>query len=121
MAVAFTLGKLAGGCDQQSGRDPVPRAVISPEAFEDLQSIQEFIALNNPNAAEEIIDQLFAAFENLAKFPHMGHRRADLTKRNVRFWAIGVYLVVYRIVPNSLQIVAILHGAQDVPRVLENR
>jgi plasmid stabilization system protein ParE len=96
-------------------------SLISPEALQDLQSIQEFIALDNPHAAEKIIDQLFAAFENLAKFPHIGHRRPDLTNRNVQFWATCAYLVVYRIVPDGLQIVAILHGAQDVPRVLENR
>jgi plasmid stabilization system protein ParE len=61
-------------------------SLISPEALQDLQSIQEFVALDNPHAAEKIIDQLFAAFENLAKFPHIGHRRPDLTNRNVRFW-----------------------------------
>jgi antitoxin ParD1/3/4 len=99
----------------------MPGYVISPEALEDLQNIQDFIALDNPKAAERVIEQLFAAFESLAKFPHKGHLRPDLTKRNVRFWPVGSYLVVYRVTRRSLQVAAILHGARDVLRVLEMR
>jgi len=92
--------------------------VISPE---DLQNMQDFIALDNPKAAEKVIEQLFAAFESLVKFPHKGHLWPDFTKRNVRFWAVGSYLVVYRVTRGSLQVAAILHSARDVLQVLEMR
>jgi toxin ParE1/3/4 len=86
--------------------------------LEDLQSIQDFIALPDPKAAEKVIEPLFAAFESL---PQRTPPAPDLTKRNVRFWAVGSYLVVYRVTRGSLQVAAILHGARDVLRILEMR
>ena len=94
---------------------------VSPEAMDDLQGIWGFIALDNPSAADRLIDELFAAFEQLALWPGQGHFRRDLTDRNVRFWPVGSYLVVYRDDRGPVEIVAILHGARDIPRVIEER
>jgi plasmid stabilization system protein ParE len=47
--------------------------------------------------------------------------RTDLTSKNVRFWPVGSYLVVYRDHPDGVQIVAVLHGSRDVPSVLDAR
>ena len=121
LAPASQTRKLVGDYDSQSGDDAMRGYVISPEAVQDLRDIRAFIALDNPNAAERVIDQLFAAFAGLVEFPQKGHIRRDLTSRNVRFWAVGNYLVVYRSMRNSLQIVAILQGARDIPRVLNER
>jgi plasmid stabilization system protein ParE len=64
--------------------------------------------------------EFFEAFDMLAKHPNMGHARSDLTERDVRFWPVGQYLIVYRcLLP--LQIVAVLHGARDVIEVIRNR
>jgi plasmid stabilization system protein ParE len=53
--------------------------------------------------------------------PRMGHTRPDVTDRDVRFWPNGSYLIVYRQLPATLQIVAVLHGARDVPEVMRKR
>lgn len=95
--------------------------LLSPEALEDLRNIRDFIAADNTQAADKLLDQFFEVFENLAKWPRQGHARADVTNRDVRFWPVGDYLVVYRENPKPLQIVAILHGARDVPKVIMNR
>lgn len=63
--------------------------LISPDAMEDLKDIRDFIALDNPTAADDVIDKLFDALEDLAQWPGQGHTRRDLTDRNVRFWPIG--------------------------------
>jgi plasmid stabilization system protein ParE len=94
---------------------------LSPEALNDLHLIQDFIALDSADAAERVIDRLFAAFEQLAIWPKTGHLRADLTSKDVRFWAVGSYLVVYREDGEAIQIVAVLHGSRDVPTVLNAR
>jgi len=95
--------------------------LLSPEALDDLQSIREFIALDSPTGAEQMLDELFAAFEKLAEWPRQGHTRPDLTDRKVRFWPVASYLVVYRGDRTPLQIVAVLHGARDVPTVMRDR
>jgi plasmid stabilization system protein ParE len=95
--------------------------LISPDAMEDLKDIRDFIALDNPTAADDVIDKLFDALEDLAQWPGQGHTRRDLTDRNVRFWPVGSYLVVYRSDPTPLQVVAILHGARDIATVMQER
>jgi antitoxin ParD1/3/4/toxin ParE1/3/4 len=95
--------------------------VLSPEALQDLKDIWDFIASDNVNAANKLQDEFFEAFEKLARRPRMGHTRSDLTARDVRFWPIGSYLIVYREVGKDLQIVAILHGARDVPEIIRKR
>ena len=99
----------------------MPFYELSPEALDDLQIIRDFIALDNAEAAERIIDQFFETFEQLATWPKTGHVRTDLTVKRVRFWPVGSYLVVYRDHSDGIQIVAVLHGSRDVPSVLNAR
>jgi plasmid stabilization system protein ParE len=75
-------------------------------------------AVDSPQAADRVTSELFEAFQQLAAWPGMGHTRRDLTERDVRFLAVGSYLVVYREHPLPLQIVAVLHGARDVPSII---
>ena len=95
--------------------------LLSPEALQDLQSIWDFVASDSVDAADKLVDRLFEAFEQLARWPRQGHTRPDLTGRDVRFWPVGPYLVVYREKTNPLGIVAILHGARDVPEIIRGR
>lgn len=95
--------------------------VLSPEALQDLQGVWDFIATDSANAADKFLDELFDAFEKLAEWPRQGHVRTDLTERDVLFWPVGSYLVVYRADRKPLEIVAILHGARDIPTVMRER
>ena len=95
--------------------------VLSPEALRDLQDTWDFVAFDNVNAADKLLDEFFNAFEKLARQPGMGQTRPDLTARDVRFRPTGSYPIVYRQLPATLQIVAILHGARDVPEILSMR
>ncbi|MFZ0320753.1 MAG: type II toxin-antitoxin system RelE/ParE family toxin [Candidatus Sulfotelmatobacter sp.] len=99
----------------------MPAYVLSPDALQDLQNIWDFIASDNAAAADKLENEFFEAFEMLAERPRMGHTRSDLTERDVRFWPIGSYLVVYRSIPAALEIVAVLHGARDVAEVIRTR
>jgi plasmid stabilization system protein ParE len=99
----------------------MPSYELSPEALGDLQIIRDFIAVDNVEAADRIIEQFFETFEQLAARPKSGHARSDLTSKNVRFWPVGSYLVVYRDHSGGIQIVAVLHGSRDVPSVLDGR
>ncbi|HKR95204.1 MAG TPA: type II toxin-antitoxin system RelE/ParE family toxin [Candidatus Angelobacter sp.] len=56
--------------------------------------------------------------KRLAEWPGIGHTRSDLTQVDVRFWTVRSYLIVYREKPLPVQIVAILHGARDIPSII---
>jgi plasmid stabilization system protein ParE len=59
------------------------------------------------------------AFRLLAHHPELGHVREDLPVPSLRFWPVGPYLVVYR-AEKPIEIVAIVHGARDVPSVVNS-
>jgi plasmid stabilization system protein ParE len=63
--------------------------VLSTDAELDLDEIWEYIALDNINAADRWIGQLFDAFDALARNPGMGHRREDLTAYPILFWPVS--------------------------------
>lgn len=71
--------------------------------------------------ADRIVDELFRSFSALAEVPGKGHRRTDLTERDVRFHRIYSYLIIF--VPNSkpLQILGVLHERRNVARLLRKR
>jgi plasmid stabilization system protein ParE len=77
-----------------------------PEAEADLEAIWEFIADDNLQAADRVIDGIKAAIEALVPFPHQGHRRTDLTRRPLRFTTAGNYLIAYAPDKKPLWVVA---------------
>ena len=68
-----------------------------PEAYLDLDGIWEFIAEDNPDAADRVIADILAAIDALVPFPAQGHTRIDLTSRPLRFWRVRDYLIAYRV------------------------
>ena len=70
---------------------------------------------DNPAAADKLEGDIYAACELLAKSPHLGHKRPDLTEEPVLFWPVrGQYLVIYMAEAEPPKIVRILHGARNV-------
>jgi len=61
------------------------RFVLHPEAYSDLTEIWEYVAADNLDAADRLIDEIREAMESLVHFPHQGHTRPDLTSRLIRF------------------------------------
>lgn len=95
--------------------------VLSVEAELDLEEIWDWIAQDSVDAADRWIQEVFDAFERLAKNPRIGHRREDLTNLPVLFWPVDAYLVIYRITTRQIEIVAITQGSRDVPASLSRR
>jgi len=73
------------------------------------------------DAANRVESEWFETFEALARTPGQGHKRTDLTAEAVLFFPVYSYLVVYRPEKRPLEVVAIIHGAGDVRRVLKER
>jgi plasmid stabilization system protein ParE len=92
--------------------------ILSPAALEDLDSIWQFIAEDNLDAAERVVAELESACSRLAVNPNMGHVREDLADSSFRFWPVRSYLVVYRPATKPLQVVRFWHGARGVPNLL---
>ena len=59
--------------------------VLHPAALTDLNEIWEFIAADNPGAADRVLGEIYEAIRALIPFPQVGHSRSDLTSRPLRF------------------------------------
>ena len=90
---------------------------LHPEAFTDLDKIREFIAEDNPDAADRLITEIFEAIRSLIAFPHQGYRRPNLTSRPLRFKLVREYVIAYEPDKQPLWVLAIIHGRRS-PRVI---
>src|SRR5262249_14607646 len=67
-----------------------------PDAFADLVEIWEYIAQDNVDAADRVLEDIHTVLRTLATSSHIGHRRPDLTARPLRFHvARNEYLIAY--------------------------
>src|ERR1700719_456720 len=93
------------------------RFVVHPAASLEINEIWEFIAAENLNAADRILDELRESFEKLADLPEMGFRREELTSKPLRVFPVRDFLIVYAPEENPLLVVAVRHARRN-PRVL---
>ena len=90
---------------------------LHPEAFTDLDDIRDYIAQENPDAADRVMSEIFDTIRALVPFPNQGHRRLDLTSRPLRFTLVREYLIAYAPDEKPLWVVAVMHGRRS-PRVM---
>lgn len=90
------------------------RLVISPRAATDVESIADWIAEDNPNAAVDVVRGLLEAMGLLARNPGIGHRRSDLADESLLAWPVGKIVLIYRSTETQLEIVAVVSGYRDL-------
>ena len=91
--------------------------VLHPDAFDDLDEIWEFIAADNPGAADRVIEEVYEAVRGLVRLPRQGHRRLDLCSQPLRFLPVRDLLIAYAPDEKPLLVIAVLHDRRN-PRVL---
>jgi plasmid stabilization system protein ParE len=69
--------------------------VLHPEAYADLNEIWEYVAADNLDAADRVLDEIYESLTPLARFPHQGHSRLDLTSRPLKFRVVRDYVIAY--------------------------
>jgi plasmid stabilization system protein ParE len=97
------------------------RYVLSSEALAELDDIWGYIAQDDIEAADRWIAKLLDACELLARNPQAGHARNDLTESSFLFWPVGKYFIIYRVLEDVIEIVAVTQGARDIPSYLRRR
>lgn|ERR1051325_4552565 len=73
------------------------RFVLSPEAAADLAEIWNYIKEQTSlTMADRVVSAIRERMVFLSRSLGAGHRRADLTEEEVKFFPIYSYLIVYR-------------------------
>ena len=70
------------------------RHVLTPSAKRDVNDIWDYIANDNIEAADRVLDALESAMVKLAKNPGIGHWREELADKRHRFLLVYSYLIV---------------------------
>ena len=84
------------------------------EAQRWLESIFEYIAADNPNAAADVVGGIYDRAQVLAEFPEIGCRN-QLGSRDVRILLYGHYRIAYVVKANgNIDILGVFHGALDI-------
>lgn len=95
------------------------------EAERDLLEIADYYDQEGDlDLAERFLDAAEEAFRFLADFPEAGSPKDFTSPRlqGLRSWRVKGFeklLIFYRPSPNAIYIVRVIHGARDIPTLLE--
>lgn len=85
-------------------------------AIQDLDRIADYIALDKPAVASQLVQQVMTAVEKLRFFPEMGSRPEELRGLPYRQLVVPPCRIFYRIEKQTVLIVHIFRGEQLVKK-----
>jgi toxin ParE1/3/4 len=102
----------------------IRRVIVTPEADRDLDGQFEYLARDSLDVGIRFLRAAHATFDDLLETPGMGTRKQFRNRRlvHVRQWRVQGFdrhLIYYRETPEGIEILRVVHGARDLPRLLE--
>lgn len=91
------------------------RVLWTAPARDDLREIREYIARDSAQFARLTTGRLVAAVGRLQQYPLSGRIVPELGRAAIREVVQGAYRIVYRVTPDAIQILAVVHGARLFP------
>ena len=88
---------------------------FTTSARDDIQSIHSHIATENPAIAVRVVHEIKRATDRLADFPLSGRLGAVEATRELVIPRLP-YIAVYRLAADAIEVIAVFHAAQDLPR-----
>lgn len=85
------------------------------EAKAHLAGIHEFIKRDAPFYAVQTVDKLTRRVDQLIDHPRSGRIVPKYDDENLRELISRPYRLIYRIKPDRIDIIAVFHGAQQLP------
>jgi toxin ParE1/3/4 len=96
------------------------KVVLLRRAQSDLIAIRDWLDLEDPQAADRIVDRILDGIDQLAAHPKSGPIVRDLTlaRRGYRCLVREGYLVFYRIRRSQVRVHRVLHGRREWRRMV---
>lgn len=87
--------------------------IISPSASRDLDEIANYFLSRNLDAGEKLFREFNSKCQKLVTFPYMGR-----TYSHIKPWLRGLplngFIIFYRVIDNSVNILRVINGHQDL-------
>lgn len=84
-------------------------------AIEHLANIYEYIALNSAMYAKGMVDKITRRSGQIADLPFSGRKVPEYDAEDIRELIEAPYRIIYRIKPDQIDVLAVIHGAQLPP------
>src|SRR4051812_15756570 len=98
----------------QSGGGRVKRRlVVSEDARRDLLEVWVYVATDNQDAADRLIDTITDKFDLLEEIPEAGKKRDELAT-GMRSYPVQRYVIFYHLTENEIKVMRVLHSARDL-------
>jgi len=97
----------------------MPEIRRTARAEEDLIDIWVYIAHDNIRAADRVLDEIEDSFFLLAEQPRLGRERPDIAPE-LRYLPVRRYLILYRDIPEGIEIIRVVHGARDIRSLMDD-
>ena len=81
-------------------------------ALKHLLDIYEYISQNSPFYAERMVDRLTKRSEQIDSFPMSGRNVPKYPGEDIRELIEKPYRIIYRIKPDQIDVLAVVHGAR---------
>lgn len=89
------------------------------EAHRWLLDIHDYIAADNPDAAQSVAAGIYEKSQLLRRFPEIGQKFRSEQDGDIRILHYGHYRIAYLLKPSSdIDILGVFHGALDIDRYL---
>ena len=87
-------------------------------AIRNLSLIYNYIAQNSPTYAQRTVDRLTRRSQQIASFPKSGRMVPEYQDPDIREVLEGSYRIIYRLKPNQIDVLTVVHSAQMLPSSL---
>ena len=99
------------------GKTSVHRIVYLSIAEDDILDAVDYIAdrLDNPSAAEALLDELDKMVERIARFPYSSelYRTDRPMRKEIRIVPVKNYVLYYAVTEETVEIQRFIHGRRD--------
>lgn len=82
--------------------------------MERVVEIGEYVALDSPAAAANLVEELFGSVQRLARFPASGRRVPESQRSDLREVVHGNFRVIYRLDTEQVVVLTVRHSRQEL-------
>lgn len=82
--------------------------------LDDLDEITRYISKGSPHFARDFAERIFDRTDKLSEFPLSGRAVPEAKDRSIREVIVQHYRVIYRVEPNRVLVLAVMHGSRDL-------
>jgi addiction module RelE/StbE family toxin len=83
-------------------------------AANQLGAIAEYISVSSPVYAEQVVARIVVRLTQAQAFPESGRQVPEARDPHIREFIESPYRLIYRIREDTIEVIAVVHGRQDL-------